>query len=152
MSALTKKKKALTAEEKRLKAHKEMTKDEAYKAPPTAEEKRLKAHKEMTKDEAYSLPKKDVLPKVDKPAASAPEVKKPTVKWGKDKDKVVKGGNGNVTWSGGNLTPQEMKKRRESRSHGGRIKYSRGNLVNRSHGGRINRSRGGLVNRRFITG
>ena len=133
-----KKKVQKSAEEKRLLAHKEMTKDKAYMAPKAyakkvAEKKRLKAHKEMTKDEAYS----DPTPGVGRhpPSASGKPVRrktsKPTVK--DSKGNPIKGGGGNVTWSGG-LSAADQKKRRESRRRGGRTGYSGGGIALRGFG------------------
>ena len=136
---LPKKKVKKSAEEKRLLAHKEMTKDEAYMAPKAlAEKKRLKAHKEMTKDEAYSDPTpghgRHPQSKAGEPVRRETK-SKPTVK--DSKGNPVKGGGGNVTWSGGSKSgfdPLAAKKARESRRRGGRAGYAGGGIALRGFG------------------
>ena len=135
-----KKKVKKSAEEKRLLAHKEMTKDEAYMAPKAlAEKKRLKAHKAMTTDEAYSDPTpghgRHPQSKSGEPVRRKAEKKVFTVK--DSKGNSVKGGGGNVTWSGGSKSgydPVAAKKARESRRRGGRAGYAGGGIALRGFG------------------
>jgi len=138
-----KKKVQKSAEEKRLLAHKEMTKDKAYMGPKAyakkvAEKKRLKAHKAMTTDEAYSDPTpghgRHPQSKAGEPVRRETK-SKPTVK--DSKGNPVKGGGGNVTWSGGSKSgfdPLAAKKARESRRRGGRAGYAGGGIALRGFG------------------